>query len=226
MKTLLHKYISTTLITIIFLTLTGFFFASKDEPLPNMPEGDTNPDAGIVITFDSNPERFLDQTGKNVRFTATKTPDNKSIYYLSTPIADFTSKKFTLLDEKLGFVADKIHKFSIRFDFDTHIWTSLHFYPFEPSKWGAEEEIRGYIEEWSKRLDDAGWERYKFKHNTPYLFPRPEKNEYKKIYNTWQSSGHRITLLILRADPKTYKLVKNHPKYNLRILLVNKSKLP
>lgn len=219
------KFLTLIVVFVSYLMLTGFFFSKKDTPLPDMPKGSPEAEQTIVIRFDSQPEQFLKETSDNVRFMAYKTLDKLHIYRLSTPIPDFTSKKFTLLDDKLGFAADKIHKFAITFDRKTHIWSSILFYPYEPSVWATEEEALYYLKEWENRINQTDWKACKpSKRWEPHLLPTPESNQYIETYMIWTGNNHRTALVVRRADPSIYKLVKNHPKYNIEIRIVNESK--
>jgi len=220
-----RKFLLLVLMMISVGMLSGFFYGKKDTPLPNMPKGNTETEQTIVVRFDSTAEQILKETSADVRFMAYKTSNGQRISTLSTPIADFTSKRFSLLDKTLGFSAEKIHKFTIHFDDKTQAWTSIYFYPYEPSKWGTESEVLGYLSEWVGRVSQAEWKACNgAKLWKPYVLPTPESKLYKKPYMRWTANGHRLTLLVKRAGPTTFKNIKDHPKYNLEINISNKTK--
>lgn len=218
MKKSYRKFLLLVLMMISVGMLSGFFYGKKDTPLPNMPNGNTETEQTIVVRFDGTAEKILKETSADVRFMAYKTSNGEYIRTLSTPIADFTSKKFSLLDNALGFSAEKIHKFTIHFDRKTHAWTSIYFYPYEPSKWGTESEVLGYLSEWVERVSQAEWKACDAGDGwKPYMLPTPESKLDKKTYMLWTANSYRLTLLVIRADPTIFKNIQDHPKYNLEI---------
>lgn len=203
----------------IIILCTGFTsFVKKIEQQPADIKGNPDPNAGIVVRFDSTPEMILTETSDAIRFSATMSFDEKHINHLRIPLLDQRPQKFTLMDEKLGFQANTTYYFSVSFDEKTHIWTEMNFTPFLPAYFKTEEDLKPYLDEWIRRLDDAGWEQARGDEQwEPFKLPTTESMRSSKTYQVWTKDCHRITLFVER---KTY-LNPTPDKYNLRIYIIN-----
>ena len=103
----LRKLTKIFLILLSFIVLTALSaldYTSKDEPLPNMPEGNPDPSVGIVVRENSTGIDVLADSSQNIRFTVMKNYEKTHIERLnSSSMRDRTPKKFTFVDKKTWF---------------------------------------------------------------------------------------------------------------------------
>lgn len=211
----------------MFIICTIFFcsaftgFVQKVDPSRPGIRGNPDPGAGIVIRFNSTPEMILAESSNSIRFSSMLYFDEKTIRYLSIPLSDQRPQRFTLVDDQLGFQANETYYFSASFDQKTKIWKEINFTPFLPAYYKSEAELKPYLDEWVKRLDEAGWEQHQRSGWISFKLPTSESKRSAQTYQIWTKDTHRITLFVERD---TY-LKPEKDKYNLRIYLSNNASI-
>lgn len=219
-NTFLKRIFPLFVIPLFVLSLCAFTdFVEKVTPPLDRPKGNPDPAVGIVVKFDSTPEAILLDSSESVPFQIRLGIDEKRIGSLRISPLYQKPLKFTLQDDKLGFVADTVYYVSISFNEKTNQWTALNFTPFLPSNWKTKAELQVYLDEWVKRLDEAGWKQYQAKNWIPYQLPTRDKINSKKTYQFWKEDSYEI---ILQIERYTHASESDIEKFNLRVFVSNK----
>ncbi len=228
-------------VSFIFLTaLSSLDYTKKVDPLPNMPEGNPDPNLGIVVHPHSTGVDVLADSSKNIRFTASKNYYKTAIELLSSSsLVDRSPKKFKFLDKKHGFSSDNIYQFKMMFNDKNYQWEVITFMPF-PSviEWVTKEKLIIYLDQWSKIFEDAGWKNVSKHYNYTslqkynYTLPVPE-NRYRAQSCVWETQNYEASISVSLRSTKNYlsyvpkterKKVKEIPDgYIVFIDIVNKS---
>ena len=203
------------LLFFIIPSIFGFtgFYRESESPGPQI-RGNPDPDVGIVVKFNSTPEMILADSSDNIRFGVIQGPRDM-ILSLSTNHSDRISKKFTLIDEKLGFTAIGPTRVSVSFNSDTGTWLVINIWPFPASDFKTWEVLKCHLDEWEKKIDDAGWQRYKSR-GRQFKLPTDEYKSGFEVYEMWEENNFDIALIV---QPNKYG--NDFNKYNLKVSISN-----
>lgn len=207
MKTI-HSKLVILLMLPIFLGFTGFFKKAEPPPGPQI-MGNPDPNVGIIVKFDSTPEMILAESSQNIKFEAINYKEE--ILSLGTPITDWSLKKFSLIDSDIGFKVDTVVNVQFSFNNRGHTISSIHIWPYPAWDYKPWEEVKRYLDEWSKKLEEAGWH-LKTERAKLFKLPSDEHKSTSEVYEIWESEKKDIILVI---QPDDYH--NDYSKYNLRV---------
>ncbi|MGE4350248.1 MAG: hypothetical protein AB7D28_10865 [Candidatus Berkiella sp.] len=215
-------FMKSFLLACLFLFLTGFALTQKDTPIGNEPDGNPDPNVGIVVKQNSTAFDILADSSHKTHFQAMKL-DDKNIRFMTTPI-DLKPHKFTLEDNEVGFVADEVYFVSISFNEKTHIWDSINFTPyFIPANWKTEEELLPYLEKWQDLMRKAHWVSMSTKKSGFHMIPRPDiDSSFYITYDMWiLENKYKAYIQVERNTSRPRNDNLSIPKYNIRFYIDN-----
>ncbi|MFO1258363.1 MAG: hypothetical protein U1E78_08160, partial [Gammaproteobacteria bacterium] len=216
-----RKSIISVAILILSILVTGFTNLTHPIDPPRKPiPGDPDPEAGIVVKFDSTAEDILADSSQNIKFKALLYSGNTKIRHLSIGLFDQAPKRFRLIDDACGFVADETYYAAASFPEDKNSWRGITFAPFLPGLSKTDSEIKPILDTWIKFFNQSGWKT---------VDPEPEKDSWvpyqlpysgipdASVYQIWSCDKHKATIVVYKKNISP----KEKETFYMRIMLDN-----
>ncbi|MFO1257332.1 MAG: hypothetical protein U1E78_02775 [Gammaproteobacteria bacterium] len=202
------KIIISASLLCVSIILTGFTNLSKPIDSPRQPiPGNPDPEAGIVVRFDSTAEDILADSSQNIKFNVSLLYGTTKIRYLDIDLFDQNPKRFRIIDDACGFIADESYYASVSFDKNKENWYGLYFAPFLPGFPKTESEIRPILDKWIYFFTKNGWKsrtsESEMSELEPYQFPKngiPDRS----VYQTLSCNGHKLVMLVHPGQNNTF----------------------
>ncbi|MFO1259211.1 MAG: hypothetical protein U1E78_12490 [Gammaproteobacteria bacterium] len=214
-----RKSIISVAILILSILVTGFTNLTHPIDPPRKPiPGDPDPEAGIVVKFDSTAEDILADSSQNIKFNVSLFYGTTKIDHLNIGLFDQAPKRFRLIDDACGFVADETYYASISFNEHRNVWNEIDFAPFLPGISKTDSEVNPILDKWVHFFDQLGWRSIEADPKKGVWMPYqlPYNSPYVSVYQRWKCGGHRLVILVYNNKSKD-----KFNKFYIRIYIEN-----
>lgn len=219
------KYI---FILVAYLFCCGFTTGLYDKAAPalDLPQGDPDPDKGIIVRPDSTAYDVLRESSSSVKLGVTtccgRSDQKPKIMYVSAPFIDRQPKTFNYVDDNLSFSIKETFGHNLYFnERENKIWKSLRFHAFQPATFHYKEVVQKKLDEITSELEKTGWIDITDRYWSPFDWPKiaMSYNERSRGYKNYAFKDMRTIIYVSVGIPTVHKFTEDNPKYNIRIVM-------